>query len=116
MLSKGKKIRLRVNMLFVSSAGVRTVERQASGTNGHDVRLGRHFVVFRRNQISTLNALDAEQQSRQIQEGVEIGWGDTFVLHPGEMVLAVTRESIVMGEDCTAQVLSRSSLGRMGLL
>ena len=104
------------NVLYVSRNGVRHDTSGEPGEATHDVRLGRHFIVFRRNQIATLNALDAESQSRQIQEAVEIGWGDTFVLHPSEMVLAVTLESMIMSGDCTAQVLSRSSLGRMGLL
>jgi deoxycytidine triphosphate deaminase len=104
------------NVLFVSRQGIRPQRNLPVGVANHDVRLGRHFVVFRRNQIATLNALDTDSHSRQIQDAVEIGWGDQFVLHPGEMVLAVTLESVVMSESCTAQVLSRSSLGRMGLL
>lgn len=103
------------NVLHVSSAGI--VARNGSqGLPSHDVRLGRHFIVFKRNQIATLNALDSEKKSRQLQEEVEIGWEDTFVLHPHEMVLAVTLEFLIMSKECTAQVLSRSSLGRMGLL
>jgi deoxycytidine triphosphate deaminase len=104
------------NVLYVSRNGVRHDPANEPGEATHDVRLGRHFIVFRRNQIATLNALDAGSQSRQIQDAVEVGWGDTFVLHPSEMVLAVTLESMIMSGDCTAQVLSRSSLGRMGLL
>jgi deoxycytidine triphosphate deaminase len=106
------------NVLFVTTGGIsrKSLRERKPGVAAHDVRLGRHFIVFRRNQIATLNALDVDRESRQIQEAVEIGWGDTFVLHPSEMVLAVTLESMVMSNDCTAQVLSRSSLGRMGLL
>lgn len=73
-------------------------------------------MVFKRNQIATLNSLDTNTGSSQIHESIEIGWGDGFVLHPGEMVLAATLESLVVGDSCPAQVLSRSSLGRMGLL
>jgi deoxycytidine triphosphate deaminase len=104
------------NVLFVSTNGIALQGSAPRGVANYDVRLGRHFVVFRRNQIATLNALDTDSHTRQIQDAVEIGWGDKFVLHPGGMVLAVTLESIIMSEDCTAQVLSRSSLGRMGLL
>jgi deoxycytidine triphosphate deaminase len=103
------------NVLYVTRNGVSAAE-EAGGSATHDVRLGRHFIVFKRNQISVLNALDKDAQSRQIQEQVEVGWGEKFILHPHEMVLAVTLESLIIGDECTAQVLSRSSLGRMGLL
>ena len=39
-----------------------------------------------------------------------------FVLHPSELVLAVTFEEVRVDVDSQAQVLSRSSLGRLGLL
>lgn len=104
------------NVLFLSERGVSKKETRANGVSSIDVRLGRHFIVFKRNEISTLNSLDAVAESEQIRERVEIGWGSAFVLHPGEMVLAVTLESIVLDGSCNAQVLSRSSLGRMGLL
>ena len=103
------------NVLYVSKDGV-SANEDIAGASSHDVRLGRHFIVFKRNQISVLNALDRDAQSRQIQEEVEVGWGEKFILHPHEMVLAVTLESLVISDECTAQVLSRSSLGRMGLL
>ncbi|MDR3658448.1 MAG: dCTP deaminase [Mycobacterium sp.] len=103
------------NVLYVSRDGV-SASGEMPGGSSHDVRLGRHFIVFKRNQISVLNALDRDAESRQIQEEVEVGWGEKFILHPHEMVLAVTLESLIISADCTAQVLSRSSLGRMGLL
>ncbi|WP_162529333.1 dCTP deaminase [Segeticoccus rhizosphaerae] len=102
------------NAFHVSLDGVRADER-ATGRPSRDVRLGRHFIVFRRNSAVSLNAVSGKG-SRGIQEMVEVGWGEPFVLHPQEMVLAVTLESILMSDDCNAQVLSRSSLGRMGLL
>lgn len=103
------------NVLHVSATGVHALKGD-EGVPSHDVRLGRHFIVFRRNGTPSLNAISASTGSRRIQEMVEVGWGDRFVLHPQEMVLGVTLESIIMENDCTAQVLSRSSLGRMGLL
>jgi len=104
------------NVLFLSGRGVATMSGDSDGASSMDLRLGRHFIVFKRNKISTLNSLDAVDESEQIRDMVEIGWGDVFVLHPGEMVLAATLESIVLDLTCNAQVLSRSSLGRMGLL
>jgi deoxycytidine triphosphate deaminase len=104
------------NVLFLSPKGVTFSQSDEEGLASADVRLGRHFIVFRRNQIASLNSLDVKNESRQTQDEVEVGWGDYFILHPGEMVLAATLESLEVSEECSAQVLSRSSLGRMGLL
>jgi len=104
------------NRLWVTARGIGNLEDEGKGAPSEDVRLGRHFIVFRRNEITTLSALNPGNGSERIQEAVEVGWGDTFVLHPGEMVLAVTVEQLVVADDCCAQVLSRSSIGRMGLL
>lgn len=103
------------NVLYVSSEGVRggpTCELAATA----DLRLGRHFVVFQRNEIPYLSAVGKPVLSRSIQREVEVGWGESFVLHPSELVLAVTFESLRLTDDVCAQVLSRSSLGRLGLL
>lgn len=104
------------NVLHLSSSGVTSSTRGGESSASFDVRLGRHFIVFRRNQVPYLHSLRGGEDARKVQDLVEVGWGDDFVLHPGEMVLAVTVESFVLADDCIAQVLSRSSLGRLGLL
>jgi deoxycytidine triphosphate deaminase len=108
------------NVLWVSRGGVTDAlprrRRARTGVPAQDLRLGRYFVVFQRNRIRGLDSLDGIKSAHSIQADVEIGWGDQFVLHPGELVLAVTLEPLIVDLDCVAQVLSRSSLGRMGLL
>ncbi len=87
----------------------------AQGT-GLDVRLSTKFIIFRRSSTSTFDALDQRQHPRDMQEWVEKEWGGQFILHPGELVLAATLEYLVMPDDLTAQVITRSSYGRLGLL
>lgn len=103
------------NLLHLGTNGI-SHTTDGERASAFDVRLGRHFIVFRRNQITSLHSLRGGEEARKMQELVEVGWGDDFVLHPGEMVLGVTLESLSMDGDCIAQVLSRSSLGRLGLL
>lgn len=112
-----------VNNLWVTADGIYTDDPARSGdpasTAGmpaHDLRLGRYFIAFNRNEISTLNATNMVNSVDRVQREVEVAWDDSFVLHPGEMVLGVTLECLVMSTNCTAQVLSRSSVGRLGLL
>lgn len=81
-----------------------------------DLRLGNNFIVFVRSRTQSFDPLDERQDPRQVQRGMQLGWGDTFVLHPSELVLAATLEYLVLPADLTAQVITRSSYGRLGLL
>jgi deoxycytidine triphosphate deaminase len=103
------------NVLWLSKEGVATRPDFGDAGPAHDLRLGRHFIVFQRTSVSDISALGPRRKAA-IQRSVEVGWGDEFVLHPAELVLAVTFESLRLDKTCTAQVLSRSSLGRLGLL
>lgn len=82
-----------------------------------DLRLGPDFIVFRHSATTAFDPLAAaEHDPRTMQERVHKSWGERFILHPGELVLASTLEYIVVPADVAAQVLTRSSYGRLGLL
>jgi len=81
-----------------------------------DVRLGNTFIVFVRSRTASFDPLEENQDPRQVQRSMQLAWGDTFVLHPAELVLAATLEYLVLPADLSAQVISRSSYGRLGLL
>jgi deoxycytidine triphosphate deaminase len=81
-----------------------------------DVRLSTKFIAFRRSGTPMFDSLDRGQDPREMQELVEKDWAGQFILHPLELVLASTLEYIVMPPDLTAQVVTRSSHGRLGLL
>jgi deoxycytidine triphosphate deaminase len=113
-----------VNNLWITADGIRTEDPTESsdtpivhiGQPAYDLRLGRYFIAFNRNEIATLNATNMVNSAERVQRLVEVAWDDAFVLHPGEMVLGVTMECLIVSTTCTAQVLSRSSVGRLGLL
>ena len=81
-----------------------------------DLRLANKFIAFRRTGTASLDPLDEQGDPRSIQVHVELSWSEQFVLHPQEMVLGATLEYLVLPEDLTAQVVTRSSYGRLGLL
>lgn len=81
-----------------------------------DVRLSTKFIIFRRAGTPMFDSLDPTQDPREMQELVEKDWAGQFILHPLELVLAATHEYISMPPDLTAQVITRSSHGRLGLL
>lgn len=83
---------------------------------GLDIRLSPEFIVFRHSATQAFDPLSTEQDPRTMQELVHKGWGNPFILHPGEHVLAATLEYIGLPRDVAAQVVTRSSYGRLGLI
>ena len=83
---------------------------------GMDVRLGNQFIVFVRSRTASFDPLRADHEPRSMQRFIQLAWGEKFVLHPNELVLATTLEYLVLPADLTAQVITRSSYGRLGLL
>ncbi|MCQ3810020.1 MAG: dCTP deaminase [Acidimicrobiia bacterium] len=81
-----------------------------------DLRLGNRFIVFRRTGDSSFDPLDRDTDSRAFQVYRELSWTEQIVLHPQELLLAATLEYLVLPADITAQVITRSSYGRLGLL
>lgn len=98
-----------------------------------DVRLGRHFVTFRKSRFLGTDVLEAFRAAEaeptrsartdrlsievaRTVERVRVDLGDSFVLHPGQLVLACTLEYIALPATVGAQVLSRSTTGRLGIL
>lgn len=81
-----------------------------------DLRLGNKFIVFIRSRITSFDPGDSRREPRSIQRLIQLDWSSKFTLHPNELVLAATLEYIVIPPDLTAQVITRSSYGRLGLL
>lgn len=72
-----------------------------------DVRLGDTFSIVEDTSMGIIN-LEKEIKYKTIQT-------DTYLLLPGQFVLATTMEYIALPNNLTAFVEGRSSLGRMGL-
>ena len=72
-----------------------------------DIRLGNMFSIIEDLPRGVID-LESEIQYRTMET-------DTYVLLPGQFVLATTMEYIELPDNLTAFVEGRSSLGRMGL-
>jgi dCTP deaminase len=85
------------------------------GSCSIDLRLGNVFNIFDHSKfpyIDLRNGVDVDQVMRQ----VTIDDGETFVLHPGQFVLGMTKESMELAPDLLARLEGRSSLGRLGII
>jgi dCTP deaminase len=95
-------------------------ERVISGVSV-DLRLGHQFRVFSSHTIPYIDLSGSREQINQAVEKVMgdeifIGPDDTFVLHPGELALGTTLESITLPADLVGWLDGRSSLARLGLM
>ncbi|WP_133407106.1 dCTP deaminase [Parashewanella tropica] len=86
-----------------------------------DVRLGNQFRVFKDHTAPfiDLSGPSADVQAaldRVMSEQIDIPDGEAFFLHPGELALAVTYESVTLPPDIVGWLDGRSSLARLGLM
>jgi dCTP deaminase len=78
-----------------------------------DVRLDRFFRTFENHRYPHI---DPAVEQPDLTRHVEVEADETFVLHPGEFVLASTFEVISLPDDIAGRLEGKSSLGRLGLL
>ncbi len=86
-----------------------------------DVRLSNKFRVFQDHAAPYID-LSGEKESVQkaldsvMSDEITIGENDSFYLHPGELAIAVTHESITLPDNIVGWLDGRSSLARLGLM
>lgn len=78
-----------------------------------DVRLDRFFRVFNNSRYTHI---DPKRRMDDLTTLVEVDPDSSFVLHPGEFVLASTLEKFTLPDDLAGRLEGKSSLGRLGLL
>ena len=96
-----------IKMLEEGTLGVSPLERHQIQPASVDIRLGDTFSVVEDSPTGMIS-LESEIQYKTIKT-------DTYILLPGQFVLATTMEYISLPDNLTAFVEGRSSLGRMGL-
>lgn len=83
-----------------------------------DLRLGDDFKRVRQpsptKETATIS-LSSSGEKQIAYDTLEWSEDEPVLLEPNELILATTLESFVLPDDLTAQVLGRSSLGRLGV-
>jgi dCTP deaminase len=86
-----------------------------------DVKLGSKFRVFEEHQAPYIDLSGAKETVQAaldsvMSDEIEIADDKAFFLHPGELALAVTHESITLPSNMVGWLDGRSSLARLGLM
>ncbi|MFV4844893.1 dCTP deaminase [Edwardsiella tarda] len=86
-----------------------------------DVRLGNRFRVFQGHTAPYIDLSGPKQEvaealERVMSDEIQLGEDEAFFLHPGELALAVTYESVTLPDDLVGWLDGRSSLARLGLM
>jgi len=85
------------------------------GSCSIDLRLGNSFRVFEHSRYPYIDP-SRKDQSNDIARVIEVNNGDNFIMQPGDFVLAVTLETVILPPDLMGRLEGRSSLGRLGLV
>lgn len=89
------------------------------GPGSIDVRLGSSIIVPRRTFVASHDVTDEaqiQQVERRLYDRVRLKYHSAFILHPNQLILAVTLEYLSIPPSLFCQVASRSSWGRLGLV
>ncbi|NVK24096.1 MAG: dCTP deaminase [Gammaproteobacteria bacterium] len=86
-----------------------------------DLTLGNKFRVFQDHAAPYIDLSGPKAQTEKALESIMsdeiiIGEDEAFFLHPGELALAMTYESITLPSDLVGWLDGRSSLARLGLM
>jgi dCTP deaminase len=95
------------------------LSRDQFGPASIDIRLGSSIIVPRRTFVGSHDVTDKKmvrQVERRLYDRIRLKYHSEFVLHPNQLILAVTLEYISLPFDIFCQVASRSSWGRLGLV
>jgi dCTP deaminase len=89
------------------------------GAASIDVRLGPSFLRLRRTESAALDPGKAQLgplPGSEIYEQMEVPFGASLSLHPGDLLLGATLEYLRLPNNLGAYVIGRSSWGRLGLI
>lgn len=85
------------------------------GSCSIDLRLGNIFRVFEHSLYPYIDP-SRRDYSNEITRIIKVKQGDSFIIQPGDFVLASTLERITIDSTLLGRLEGRSSLGRLGIV
>ena len=87
-------------------------DRECVQPSSVDLHLGNKLLLFRN---SHRPYIDVRQPVDELMEPHEVGYTESFAVHPLEVLLASTYEAVTLPDDIVARLEGKSSLARLGL-
>lgn len=100
-------------MIDKGKLGITPLHPDAIQPTSVDLRLSRSFRIYENHKYESI---DVVRVPPDITKLIEVKEGENFVLHPGELVLASTEETVHLGRELSAMFIGKSSLARVGLI
>ena len=85
------------------------------GSCSIDLRLGNVFRIFDHSRNAYIDP-SKKDYSNEITKEVKVKNNESFMMQPGDFVLAVTLEKVKIPSDIMGRLEGRSSLGRLGIV
>lgn len=85
------------------------------GSCNIDLQLSTIYRVFNHSRTPYIDPQNP-QTLEELTTEIIIKKGESFTLHPGEFILAMTKEFIRMPDDLMGRLEGRSSIGRLGVV
>ena len=85
------------------------------GSCSIDLRLGNTFRVFDHSRNAYIDPAKKDY-SNEITKEVKVKKGESFMMQPGDFVLAATLENVKIANNLMGRLEGRSSLGRLGIV
>ncbi|MGI5898092.1 MAG: dCTP deaminase [Candidatus Dojkabacteria bacterium] len=79
----------------------------------YDLHLDRYFMVFNKENIGMI---DVKEKPEDLMRKIDVGKDGSFIVHPGELVLANIKEIVGVDDKHVGRLEGKSSLGRIGLI
>lgn len=80
-----------------------------------DLQLGNVYRVFNHSKTPYIDPTNPKTLT-DVTTQIKVKDGESFTLHPGEFILAMTKEYIEMPDDLSGRLEGRSSIGRLGVV
>lgn len=81
-----------------------------------NVRLSNQFIIMKKQSFPNFDIKSHPKNIEECHKKIKINYNESFILHPGELILGSTLEYFSIPKDIMGYVIGKSSWGRAGLI
>jgi dCTP deaminase len=81
-----------------------------------NVRLSNEFIIMKKQSFPNFDIKSHPKNIEECHKKIKINYHESFILHPGELILGSTLEYFSIPKNLMGYVIGKSSWGRAGLI